>query len=129
MQTDGGKTWIHGQHYGDGINIDANGTDWIPGNAIHWAGSLEINPFDNKQAWVTSGNGIFMTDDITAPRRRFECLYRASHLSDGEILTAVNDESVRVRLSREGDDRTSPCHVEFLWKRATWSSSPIPTPP
>ena len=49
---DGGKTWIHGQHYGDGINIDANGTDWIPGNAIHWAGSLEINPFDNKQAWV-----------------------------------------------------------------------------
>ena len=64
--TDGGKTWIHGQHYGDGINIDANGTDWIPGNAIHWAGSLEINPFNSKQAWVTSGNGIFMTDDITA---------------------------------------------------------------
>ena len=63
---DGGKTWIHGQHYGDGINIDANGTDWIPGNAIHWAGSLEINPFNNKQAWVTSGNGVFMTDDITA---------------------------------------------------------------
>lgn len=64
--TDGGKTWVHGQHYGDGVNIDANGTDWIPGNAIHWAGSLEINPFNNKQAWVTSGNGIFMTDDITA---------------------------------------------------------------
>ena len=57
---------------------------------------------------------ILMTDDITAPRRRFECLYRASHLSDGEILTAVNDESVKVRLSRETDDRTSPCHVEFL---------------
>ncbi len=64
--TDGGKSWIHGQHYGDGVNIDANGTSWIPGNAIHWAGSLEINPFNNKQAWVTSGNGIFMTDDITA---------------------------------------------------------------
>ena len=64
--TDGGKNWIHGQHYGDVPNIDANGTVWIPGNAIHWAGSLEINPFNNKQAWVTSGNGIFMTDDITA---------------------------------------------------------------
>ena len=57
---------------------------------------------------------ILMTDDITAPRRCFECLYRASHLSEGEILTAVNDPSVQVRLSRESDDRTSPCHVEFL---------------
>ena len=66
VSTDGGKSWIHGQHYGDGVNIDANGTNWIPGNAIHWAGSLEINPFNTKQAWVTSGNGIFMTDDITA---------------------------------------------------------------
>ena len=66
VSTDGGKTWVHGQHYGDGVNIDANGTSWIPGNAIHWAGSLEINPFNSKQAWVTSGNGIFMTDDITA---------------------------------------------------------------
>ena len=66
VSTDGGKSWIHGQHYGDGVNIDANGTNWIPGNAIHWAGSLEINPFNTKQAWVTSGNGIFMTEDITA---------------------------------------------------------------
>ena len=66
VTTDGGKTWIHGQHYNDVPNIDENGTTWIPGNAIHWAGSLEINPFNNKQAWVTSGNGIFMTDDITA---------------------------------------------------------------
>ena len=66
VSTDGGKTWVHGQHYGDGVNIDANGTSWIPGNAIHWAGSLEINPFNSKQAWVTSGNGIFITDDITA---------------------------------------------------------------
>ena len=64
--TDGGKTWNHGQHYNDIPNIDANGTAWIPGNAIHWAGSLEINPFNNKQAWVTSGNGIFMTEDISA---------------------------------------------------------------
>ncbi len=66
VTTDGGKNWVHGQHYGDIPNIDANGTDWIPGNAIHWAGSLEFDPFDNKKVWVTSGNGIFQTDDITA---------------------------------------------------------------
>ena len=98
--TDGGKTWIHGQHYGDGINIDANGTDWIPGNAIHWAGSLEINPFDNKQAWVTSGNGIFMTDDITAKVPVWKFMSRGIEetvpldivsIPGGPLVTAIGD--------------------------------------
>ena len=65
VTTDGGKTWTHGQHYGDGVNVDVNGTPWIHGNAIHWAGSLEFDPFNSKRVWVTSGNGIFQTDDIT----------------------------------------------------------------
>ena len=98
--TDGGKTWNHGQHYGDGINIDANGTDWIPGNAIHWAGSLEINPFNNKQAWVTSGNGIFMTDDITAKVPVWKFQSRGIEetvpldivsISGGPLVTAIGD--------------------------------------
>lgn len=66
VTTDGGKTWTHGQDYNAGINADANGTAWIPGNAIHWAGSIEFNPFNPQEAWVTSGNGVFQTDDITA---------------------------------------------------------------
>ena len=66
VSKDGGSTWTHGQGYNDGVNVDANGTAWISGNAIHWAGSVEINPFNNKEAWVTSGNGVFQTDDITA---------------------------------------------------------------
>lgn len=66
VTTDGGKTWTHGQDYNAGVNVDANGTAWIPGNAIHWAGSIEFNPFNTKEAWVTSGNGVFQTDDITA---------------------------------------------------------------
>ena len=57
---------------------------------------------------------ILMTDDVTARRRRFSCLYKAGHLSQGEVLTAVNDETVRVVLSRDGDDRSSLCWVEFL---------------
>ncbi len=57
---------------------------------------------------------ILMTDDITAPRRVFTCLFKASHLAEGEILTAVNDDTVRVILSKDGDDRDSLCHVEFL---------------
>ena len=83
--TDGGKTWNHGQHYNDIPNIDANGTDWIPGNAIHWAGSLEINPFNNKQAWVTSGNG-FMSKGIeeTVP-------LDIVSIPGGPLVTAIGD--------------------------------------
>ena len=98
--TDGGKTWIHGQHYNDIPNIDANGTAWIPGNAIHWAGSLEINPFNNKEAWVTSGNGIFMTEDISAKVPVWKFMSKGIEetvpldivsIPDGPLVTAIGD--------------------------------------
>ncbi|SHL41070.1 T9SS type A sorting domain-containing protein [Fibrobacter sp. UWEL] len=100
VTTDGGKNWIHGQHYGDVPNIDANGTDWIPGNAIHWAGSLEFDPFDNKKVWVTSGNGIFQTDDITAkvPLWKFQSKgveetvpLDIVSIPEGPLVTAIGD--------------------------------------
>ena len=98
--TDGGKTWNHGQHYNDIPNIDANGTDWIPGNAIHWAGSLEINPFNNKEAWVTSGNGIFMTEDISAKVPLWKFMSKGIEetvpldivsIPGGPLVTAIGD--------------------------------------
>lgn len=100
VTTDGGKNWVHGQHYGDIPNIDANGTDWIPGNAIHWAGSLEFDPFDTKKMWVTSGNGIFQTDDITAkvPVWKFQSKgieetvpLDIVSIPDGPLVTAIGD--------------------------------------
>lgn len=100
VTNDGGKTWTHGQHYDDIPNIDANGTDWIPGNAIHWAGSLEFDPFDNKKVWVTSGNGIFQTDDITAkvPVWKFQSKgveetvpLDIVSIPDGPLVTAIGD--------------------------------------
>lgn len=57
---------------------------------------------------------VMITDDITAPKRQFSCLYRASHLAPGEILCAVNDEKVQITLCRDGDDRNSLCSVTFL---------------
>lgn len=100
VTTDGGVTWTHGQHYGDIPNIDANGTNWIPGNAIHWAGSLEFDPFNNKKVWVTSGNGIFTTDDITAkvPVWKFESKgveetvpLDIVSIPGGPLVTAIGD--------------------------------------
>lgn len=64
LSTNGGSTWI--DVIDRGFNLDPNGNNWIAGNAIHWAGSLEFDPFDSKKVWVTSGNGIFRTEDIDA---------------------------------------------------------------
>lgn len=100
VSTDGGTTWIHGQDFNAGVNVDANGTAWIPGNAIHWAGSLEFNPFDSKQVWVTSGNGIFQTDDITAavPLWKFQSKgieetvpLDIVSIPNGPLVTAIGD--------------------------------------
>lgn len=69
---DGGQTWeahMPGQiKYWDGPlqadYLDSNGCDWIFGKAIHWSGSIIINPNDIDQIFVTSGNGVFACDNI-----------------------------------------------------------------
>ena len=57
---------------------------------------------------------VLLTDDAAALGRRHECLFKGSHIHPDEILTAVGDDSVRVRLTRDSDDRASLCHCEFL---------------
>lgn len=62
--TDGGATWV--DVVARGFKLDAKNVSWVNGHAIHWAGSLEFDPFDTKSVWVTSGNGIFKTSNIDA---------------------------------------------------------------
>lgn len=59
-----GTTWT--DVVARGFDLDANGNSWINGNAIHWAGSIEFDPFDTQQVWVVSGNGVFRTTNIDA---------------------------------------------------------------
>lgn len=100
VTTDGGATWKHGQGYNAGVNVDANGNAWIAGNAIHWAGSIEFNPFNTKEAWVTSGNGVFRTSDITkdVPVWKFESVgieetvpLDIVSIVGGPLVTAIGD--------------------------------------
>lgn len=58
---DGGATWRSLQ---DNFEFDANGCTWIPDHSIHWSCSILMDPFDNKKVSVTSGNGIFTTNNI-----------------------------------------------------------------
>ncbi|MYM22222.1 exo-alpha-sialidase [Duganella sp. FT135W] len=63
---DAGRTWT--DVVARGFALDSGGASWITnGASIHWAGSIEFDPFDSKKAWVGSGNGLFKTADIDAP--------------------------------------------------------------
>lgn len=58
---DGGATWRSLQ---DNMTITNNGVTWIPGYAIHWCGSVCIDPNDDNKASFVSGNGIFTCNNI-----------------------------------------------------------------
>ncbi|MFP4014968.1 MAG: T9SS type A sorting domain-containing protein [Chitinispirillaceae bacterium] len=71
--SDGGETWIPSFQYywlEGGVSptieqMDENGIGWMFNSSIHWSGSVVMDPNDPKRVWVTSGNGVFMTEDIT----------------------------------------------------------------
>lgn len=70
--TDGGKTWEgitpgkekswNGPREADYIRT--GGYDWIKDKAIHWVGSMVLDPCDPNRAFLTSGNGSFICTDI-----------------------------------------------------------------
>ena len=64
VTTNGGSAWT--DVVSRGFALDAGGVSWVGGNTIHWANSIELDPFDSKVAWVTSGNGVFRTADLDA---------------------------------------------------------------
>ncbi len=69
---DGGETWeplVPGQaKYWDGPlqadYIQDSGYAWIRNKAIHWCGALVIDPRNSDRILVTSGNGVFASDNI-----------------------------------------------------------------
>ena len=64
ISTNGGASWT--DVIARGYAMDTGGVSWVGNQSIHWAGSIEFDPYDSKSVWVTSGNGIFKTSDIDA---------------------------------------------------------------
>ncbi len=66
--TDGGKTWNSLQNK---MTLYNSGVTWVKGYALHWCGSICIDPTDENKASFTSGNGIFTCDQIWCPEPKF----------------------------------------------------------
>ncbi len=111
--SDGGQSWVNVfGDLGDGeasqvpedhpvAVLDKNGYNWIEGESIHWAGSIEMDPFNPKRVFVTSGNGIYMADNFT-PGSRFQFHFCVKDLEEtvaedlvsipgGPLITVIGD--------------------------------------
>jgi xyloglucan-specific exo-beta-1,4-glucanase len=64
ISTNGGASWTNVVQRG--FALANGGVGWIDGHSIHWAGSIEFDPFNTAAVWVTSGNGVFRTANIDA---------------------------------------------------------------
>jgi len=64
--TDAGATWTN--EWTAGATMANGGIVWGGIQTVHWAGSAEIDPFDSQRAWVSSGNGVFRTTDLSAAK-------------------------------------------------------------
>ena len=65
VSTNAGATW--NDLIGNGkFTMNANGYPYIASAAIHWAGSIEMDPFNSDRVFVGSGNGLFCTTNLNS---------------------------------------------------------------
>ncbi|MBQ8920556.1 MAG: 1,4-beta-glucanase [Oscillospiraceae bacterium] len=69
---DGGETWLNitpGMNTGWGTPLVADylkdgGFEWIQEKAIHWSGTVVTDPRNHDRAFITSGNGVFLCNNV-----------------------------------------------------------------
>jgi photosystem II stability/assembly factor-like uncharacterized protein len=97
--TDGGDSWT--DLFGLGrIDMSANDMPWIVNHAVHWAGTIQIDPFNPDRAFISSGNGVFLTENLTETRPLLKFAARGLEetvpldlvsIPGGPMLSAIGD--------------------------------------
>lgn len=85
VSDDGGKSW---DNILEKMTMDNNGVPWITDYAIHWCGSLILDPFREGRLFVTSGNGVFACDDIWADKPAF--YFNAKGIEENVALDLIS---------------------------------------
>jgi xyloglucan-specific exo-beta-1,4-glucanase len=91
LSEDGGEHWtalVTG--FSSLIDFDTDGFEWMSGGAMHWMGSIEFDPYNSKRVFVTSGNGIFMTDNLTVPAARSAWKFASDGIEETVPLNMVS---------------------------------------
>ncbi len=98
ISTNGGASWT--DVINRGFAMDTGGISWIAGAKIHWTGTAVFDPSNSKSVWITSGNGVFKTNDIDAATTTWTFVTKGmeetvplniASLTGGPLLTTLGD--------------------------------------
>jgi hypothetical protein len=98
ISTNGGASWT--DVVSRGFAMDTGGINWIAGAKIHWTGTAAFDPSNSKSVWITSGNGVFKTNDIDATTTTWTFVTKGleetvplniASITGGPLLTALGD--------------------------------------
>jgi hypothetical protein len=98
VSSNGGASWTNVM--ARGFALDAGGVSWAGSTSIHWAGSIEFDPFNTAAVWVTSGNGVFRAANIDATPTTWTFAVRGleetvplgvASVTGGPLLSVVGD--------------------------------------
>lgn len=65
VSTNSGASWV--DIFGTSkANRDVNGFPYVATHAIHWAGAIEMDPYNANRVFVGSGNGIYCTSNLNS---------------------------------------------------------------
>jgi hypothetical protein len=87
VSTNGGTSWTDPIGSGS-VTMDSNGMPWIVNHAIHWAGTATFDPFSSDRVFITSGNGVFATTNLSASKPTIK--FMAKGLEETVPLEAVS---------------------------------------
>lgn len=116
VSTNGGASWNN--VVANGFTLNTGGASWIADQSIHWAGSIEFDPFSPSAVWVTSGNGVFRTTNVdavpatwtfTVDRMEESVPLNFASLPGGPLISVIGDFGgfINTSLSKYGT-RHSP---------------------
>ena len=128
--TDGGATWReftpgNKESWGGpllGEYLQDGGRPWVRDKAIHWCGAIVIDPRDPDRILVTSGNGVFASDNVwdTCPQMYFDadgieevvCLDMVS-IPGGNPVSVIGDYDGFIHTSKTESTQHMPSMNEL----------------
>ena len=102
------------------VTFDANSVPWVKDHAMHWTGCAMLDPSNAKRCFFISGNGLFMTDNLSSSTIDLKFMVKGLEetvpldivsLESGQVITVVGDYDGGLYSAVEGSYDTYPSTV------------------
>ncbi len=121
---DGGATWTN-LCINNHLTADISKNPWI-GTApqLHWVSSIEIDPFNTERVLLTSGNGLFMSENISATKSTWA--FQVDGLEETvplDIISIPNGPTVTVVADYNGYVHSDPAVAPATYLKSGMGST------